>query len=89
MVVLYIILFIPVSIISSSYDLFAGIGAEYANQFIVSTVGFFVRLMPLVVFCAAGFGYAMNKTEKYNISIYILMVPVLIFIYIWLGIMFA
>ena len=89
MVIVYIILFIPVSIISSTFDLYGNIGAEYVSKFIVSTVSFFVKLMPLVVFAAAGFGYAMNKTEKYKISMYILMVPVVIFVYVWLGIMFA
>ena len=89
MVVVYIILFIPAGIIASTFDLYGQIGAEYVSKFIVSSVSFLVKSMPLVVFAAAGFGYAMNKTDKYNISFYILLVPIVIFIYIWLAVMCA
>ncbi len=89
MVIAYIILFIPVSILASTFDLYGSVGAEYVSKFIVSTVGFVVKLMPMLVFAAAGFGYAMNKNEKYNISLPILMVPMVALVYVWLGIMCA
>lgn len=89
MVIAYIILFIPASVLAVSFDLFGQVGAEYVNGFIVSSVSFVVKLMPLIIFASAAFGYAMNKTEKYNISLPILLMPVAAFVYIWLGIMCA
>ncbi len=89
MVIVYIILFIPVSIASGMFESVMPVGAENVSKFIVSTVGFAMKILPLAVFGAAGFGYAMNKNEKYNISFYILMLPIVVLMYIWIGIMFA
>ena len=80
MVIAYMILFIPATIMAASFDLYGQIGTEYVNGVLVSTVSFVVKLMRLVLFAASGVFYARQKNEKQNIYFYLFMVPVAVFI---------
>lgn len=89
MVIIYIILFIPVSILSTMFESVSLLGMDGVNSVVASVVRFLMNFMPVIVFASAGFGYAMNKTEKYNISLYILLVPIIAFVVVWIGVMVA